>query len=246
MKNKVVLITGGTRGLGKWYAHAFAKEGAMLSLVYKSDENIAVETKKEITEKYGQIVEIYRGNVEDENDVMNIVKQSVDKFGKIDILINNAGIFKDSISWKMDKKAWEDVIATNLTGTFLVTKHVLPIMRNNNWGRIVNISSVVGQIGVVGASNYSASKSGLFGFTKAVAREVANKNITVNCVALGYFEEGMNLRLSEELRAKILEQIPLKRFGKVEEASSLILFLCSEEAGYITGQVIHINGGIFM
>jgi 3-oxoacyl-[acyl-carrier protein] reductase len=146
----------------------------------------------------------------------------------------------------MDKNAWEEVVATNLTGIFLCTKHVVPIMREKNWGRIVNISSVVGQIGLFGAGNYSASKSGLFGFTKTVAREVANRNITVNCVAFGYIEAGMNLGLSEEIRQKVMQEIPMKRFGKVEEVSGPIVFLCTNEAAYITGQIIHINGGYYM
>jgi 3-oxoacyl-[acyl-carrier protein] reductase len=191
-------------------------------------------------------VEIVKADVSKEEDVTKLVKKTVERFGTVDILVNNAGVFKDSVIWNMDVNSWSDVISTNLTGVFLCTKHMLPLMREKGWGRIVNISSVVGQIGTFGASNYAASKAGIFGFTKAVAKEVARKNITVNCVALGYTETGMNLRLPEELRQKILEEIPMKRFGKAEEVAGTVVFLCTEEAAYITGQVIHVNGGYYM
>jgi 3-oxoacyl-[acyl-carrier protein] reductase len=189
---------------------------------------------------------VFSCDVSNEDNVKEMVNNAIERFGTIDILINNAGIFKDAITWKMEKSAWDEVISTNLTGAFLCAKHVLPIMRARGWGRIVNISSIVGQVGVPGTCNYAAAKSGLFGLTKTIARECANKNITVNCVALGYFESGMNLRLPEEIRNNILNQIPMKRFGKPEEAASLVLFLCTEEAGYITGQIIHVNGGLYM
>jgi len=175
-----------------------------------------------------------------------MVKKTKKRFGTVDILVNNAGVHQDSVIWKMDKNIWEEVMSTNLTGVFLCTKHVVPVMKEKGWGRIVNISSVVGQIGMFGASNYAASKSGIFGFTKAAAKEVANKNITVNCVALGYIEAGMNLRLSEEIRQKVLQEIPMKRFGKMEEVTGPVVFLCTDEAAYITGQIIHINGGYYM
>jgi NAD(P)-dependent dehydrogenase (short-subunit alcohol dehydrogenase family) len=183
-------------------------------------------------------------DITDEKQVKKMIDQTVQTCGQIDILINNAGIFKDAVSWKMYKETWDSVLATNLTGAFLCTKHVLPIMRERKFGRIVNVSSIVGQTGVFGASNYAASKAGLIGFTKAIAKEVALKGITVNCVALGYIEAGMNLRLSEQLRNQIRDTIPMKRFGTPEEVSEVILFLCSKEASYITGQVIGINGGL--
>ena len=244
--DKVCIITGSSRGIGKGIATAFAKEGANIVISFRSQEDAAKETAEEIVEKYDAEVEIVKADVSKEEEVVEIVERTRKRFGTVDILVNNAGVHKDSVVWKMDKNVWEEVISTNLTGIFLCTKHVVPIMREKNWGRIVNISSVAGQIGLFGAGNYSASKSGLFGFTKSVAREVANRNITVNCVAFGYIEAGMNLRLPEEIRQKVLQEIPMRRFGKVEEASGPIVFLCTDEAAYITGQIIHINGGYYM
>ena len=244
--DKVCIITGSSRGIGKGIATAFAKEGANIVINFRSQEDAAKETAEEIVEKYDAEVEIVKADVSKEEEVVEIVERTRKRFGTVDILVNNAGVHKDSVVWKMDKNVWEEVISTNLTGIFLCTKHVVPIMREKSWGRIVNISSVAGQIGLFGAGNYSASKSGLFGFTKTVAREVANRNITVNCVAFGYIEAGMNLRLPEEIRQKVLQEIPMRRFGKVEEASGPIVFLCTDEAAYITGQIIHINGGYYM
>lgn len=244
--DKVCIITGSSRGIGKGIATAFAKEGANIVINFRSQEDAAKETAEEIVEKYDAEVEIVKADVSKEEEVVEIVERTKKRFGTVDILVNNAGVHKDSVVWKMDKNVWEEVISTNLTGIFLCTKHVVPIMREKSWGRIVNISSVAGQIGLFGAGNYSASKSGLFGFTKTVAREVANRNITVNCVAFGYVETGMNLRLPEEIRQKVLQEIPMRRFGKVEEVSGPIVFLCTDEAAYITGQIIHINGGYYM
>jgi 3-oxoacyl-[acyl-carrier protein] reductase len=244
--DKVCIITGSSRGIGKGIATAFAKEGANIVISFRSQEDAAKETAEEIVEKYDAEVEIVKADVSKEEEVVEIVERTRKRFGTVDILVNNAGVHKDSVVWKMDKNVWEEVISTNLTGIFLCTKYVVPIMREKSWGRIVNISSVAGQIGLFGAGNYSASKSGLFGFTKTVAREVANRNITVNCVAFGYIETGMNLRLPEEIRQKVLQEIPMRRFGKVEEVSGPIVFLCTDEASYITGQIIHINGGYYM
>jgi 3-oxoacyl-[acyl-carrier protein] reductase len=245
LKDKVCIVTGSSRGIGKGIATAFAKEGAKTVINYYSQEGAAKETAEEIVQKYQTDVEIVKSDVSKEEEVVKMVKITKERFGTVDVLVNNAGIYNDRVVWKMDKNVWDEVMFTNLTGVFLCTKHIVPVMREKGWGRIVNISSVVGQIGLFGASNYVASKSGLFGFTKAVAKEVANRNITVNCVAFGYIEAGMNLRLPEETRQKVLQEIPMKRFGKIEEVASLIVFLCSDEAAYITGQVIHINGGYY-
>jgi 3-oxoacyl-(acyl-carrier-protein) reductase len=245
LKDKVCIVTGSSRGIGKGIATALAEEGARIIINYRSQEDAAKKTADEIIGRYRTDVEIVKADVSREEDVVAMVRKTKERFGTIDILVNNAGVFKDSTVWNMDKKFWDDVISTNLTGVFLCTKHAIPTMREKGWGRIVNISSVVGQTGTFGASNYAASKAGIFGFTKAVAKEVARKNITVNCIALGYFETGMNLRLPEELQQEILQQIPMKRFGKVEEVAGSVVFLCSEEAAYITGQVIHLNGGYY-
>lgn len=245
LKDKVCIVTGSSRGIGKGIATAFAKEGAKTVINYYSQEDAAKETANEIVQKYQTDVLIVKSDVSKEEEVVKMVEMTKERFGTVDILVNNAGVHKDGVVWKMDKNIWDEVMFTNLTGVFLCTKHVVPVMREKGWGRIVNISSVVGQTGLFGASNYVASKSGLFGFTKTVAKEVANRNITANCVAFGYIEAGMNLRLPEETRQKVLQEIPMKRFGKIEEVASLIVFLCSDEAAYITGQVIHINGGYY-
>lgn len=246
LKDKVCIVTGSSRGIGKGIAIAFAKEGAKIVINYHSQEGAAKETADEIAKKYRTEVEIVNADVREEKEVVDMIRKTKERFGKVDILVNNAGVHKDSVIWKMAKNNWDEVVSTNLTGAFLCTKHVIPVMRKKGWGRIINISSVVGQIGIFGASNYAASKSGLFGFTKAVAREVANKNITVNCVAFGYIVAGMNLRLPEEIKQRVLQGIPLKRFGKMEEVTGPIVFLCTEEAAYITGQIIHINGGYYV
>lgn len=244
-KMTVVLITGGTQGIGKAIAMAFAKQGATIILNYHSNDEEAQKAIEEIYNITKIRVELFKADVANEeqvNQMINIIKE---QFGQIDVLVNNAGIFKDAVSWKMDKETWDSVLATNLTGAFLCTKHVLPLMRERGFGRIINVSSIVGQIGVFGASNYAASKAGLIGFTKAVAKEVAIKGITVNCIALGYIEAGMNLRLPEDTREKIKESIPMKRFGTIEEVAETVMFICSKGASYITGEVININGGLY-
>jgi len=246
LKDKVCIVTGSSRGIGKGIATAFAKEGAKIVINYCSQEEAARNTSNEIVHKYRTGVEIAKADVSKEEEVVEMVKKTIERFGTVDILVNNAGVHKDSVIWKMDRSVWDEVISTNLTGVFLCTKHVVPVMREKGWGRIINISSVVGQIGTFGTSNYSASKSGIFGLTKTVAKEVASKNITVNCITLGYIETGMNLRLAEEIRQKTLQEIPMKRFGKIEEVTGPVVFLCTEEAAYITGQIIHINGGYYM
>jgi 3-oxoacyl-[acyl-carrier protein] reductase len=241
LKDKVCLVTGSSRGIGKAIALALAHEGARVAVTYHTQESEAMETLNEISQ-----CSLIQVDVSNEEAVARMIRETVKTFGTIDILINNAGIHRDSMSWKMDKKIWKEVLATNLTGPFLCTKHVLPVMREKGWGRIINISSVIGEIGLAGASNYAASKSGLVGFTKAVAREVADKNITVNCVSYGYMNAGMNLRLPEENRQRVLQNIPLKRFGTLEEATGPVVFLCTDAASYITGQTIHVNGGYYL
>jgi 3-oxoacyl-[acyl-carrier protein] reductase len=246
LKDRVCIVTGSSRGIGKGIVAAFAKEGARIVVNFLCQKDLAKETADELVEKYHADVEVVKADVSKERDVVEMVKKTKERFGTVDILVNNAGAFRDSVVWKMDKSFWDKIISTNLTGVFLCTKYVVPVMREKGWGRIINISSVVGQIGTFGSSNYAASKSGIFGFTKAVAKEVANRNITVNCIALGYIETGMNTRLPEEIRQKILQEIPMKRFGDVEEVTGSVVFLCTKEASYITGQVIHINGGYYM
>lgn len=245
LRDKVCIVTGSSRGIGKGIVTALAKEGAKIVVNYNSREEEAKKTAREIVQKYNTDVEIVKADVSSEEEVAAMVQKTMQRYGTIDVLVNNAGIHNDSVVWKMDKAVWDEVISVNLTGIFLCTKHVVPVMREKGWGRIINVSSVLGQTGTFGACNYVASKSGIFGFTKAVAREVANKNITVNCVSLGYIEAGMNIRLSEEIRRKTLLEIPMKRFGKLEEVTGLIVFLCTEKTSYITGQIINISGGYY-
>lgn len=242
----VVLITGGTQGVGKATAMAFARQQATVILNYHSND---LEAQKAINEIYAATkihVEVIKADVTDEAQVTQMINQVIKWFGQIDILINNVGIFKDSVIWKMPKEAWDSVVDTNLTSAFLCTKYVIPYMREKRFGRIINISSVVGQTGAFGTSNYAASKAGLIGFTKAIAREVALFGITVNCVALGYIDIGMGLRIPEEIHEKIRTQIPMQRFGTVEEVVSTITFISSNNASYITGQVIAVNGGYYL
>jgi 3-oxoacyl-[acyl-carrier protein] reductase len=246
LKDKVCLITGSSRGIGKAIALAFAHEGAKVVVTYHTNRTEAMETINEIASisQAGHVLN--QADISKEEEVRRIIQETKEDLGPIDILINNAGIHKDGMSWRMDKEIWDAVLATNLTGTFLCTKHVLPVMRKRGWGRIINISSVIGEIGLAGACNYAASKSGLFGFARSVAKEVADKNITVNCVAYGYMNAGMNLRLPEETRQKVLQDIPMKRFGTLEEAVAPVVFLCSDAASYITGQTLHVNGGFYL
>ncbi|NHI94796.1 MAG: 3-oxoacyl-ACP reductase FabG [Candidatus Lokiarchaeota archaeon] len=244
-KNRVVIVTGSSRGIGKSLALAFAKEGAKVVVNYVNSRELAEKVVEKIRSMKGEAFAV-KTDVRQIDQVQKMVNQTLETFGKIDILINNAGFYKDSTVWKMSEDIWDEVIDVNLKGTFNCTKAVVNHMRKQEWGRIINISSVVGQIGVFGTSNYSAAKAGLFGFTKAVAKEVANKGITVNALTFGYFDIGMLRRLPEEIQKMILAKIPMGRFGKLEEANEAALFIASEGASYLTGQVIHLNGGYYM
>jgi len=241
---KVVLVTGSSGGIGAFLTKSFAEKGYNVVIHYNSNIESAKAVEEEINAKYSNVkTMIVKANLVREKQVMAMMAKIKRKLGSVDILVNNAGIYKNGISWKLSKKDWDSVISVNLTAPFICIKHVLPDMRAKGWGRILNISSVLGQIGTIGGCNYSASKAGLFGLTKSIAKEVANKNITVNCVILGYFDVGMTWTLSQEIRDWVLSQTLLKRFGKPEELASLILYLCIENASFITGQLIHVNGG---
>lgn len=244
-KNKTVLITGASRGIGKALALAFAKEGADLALTYNTNKKEMDSVEKEI-QKMGCKTLVVQADIKDIKQVENTIAKVKERFGRLDILVNNAAVYKDSVVWKMEKEIWDEIIETDLSSVFYCTKYAVPLMREQNFGRIITISSVVGQTGGFGVSNYAAAKAGIFGFTKTVSREVANKNITVNSVVLGYIETGMLLRLPKEVQDKILEQIPMRRWGKTDEAAATVLFIASEGAGYITGQEINVNGGYYM
>jgi NAD(P)-dependent dehydrogenase (short-subunit alcohol dehydrogenase family) len=242
---KVALVTGGSRGLGRVFALDLARAGATVVVNAQTSSEWARKTIEEI-EALGQRAELIVCDVSEPMQVSMMVDKILTRFKKLDILINNAGISIDGTTVNYDIDAWEKVLKTNLSGAFHCSKYCLPSMINQKWGRIINISSLVGQMGVIGAPAYTASKAGLIGFTKALAKEVARKGITVNCVSLGYFQGGGLLdSIPEKLQERILEKIPIGRWGKPEEICGAINFLVSENASYITGQTIGINGGAY-
>lgn len=244
LKGKVALITGSSRGIGSAIALTFAKAGADIAVNYLNSPDLAEAVVQRIRAMKRNAIAI-QADVSRYSQAEYLVKSTLDKFRNIDILINCAGIHQDDTLGKMSIKMWNEVLAVNLTGTFNCTKAVIDSMQQQQYGRIVNISSVVGQIGVAGTSNYAAAKAGIFGFTKAIAKEVARKGITVNALAPGYFDVGMMQRLPPNIKERILQQIPMGRLGRAEEVAQTVLFLASDASSYITGQVIHVNGGFY-
>lgn len=242
---KVVLITGGTRGIGKSVAERFAKEGYNLVLNYVS-ENTDIESIKNNFKEYGNEVLILKADVSKFDECENLVKETISKFGKIDVLVNNAGITKDGLIAMMKEEAFDRVIDINLKGTFNMTRNVVPYMMKKRCGNIVNISSVVGVAGNAGQSNYAASKSGIIGFTKSLAKELSARNIRVNAVAPGFIDTDMTSVLTDKVKENIYAQIPLKRMGDTKEVANVVYFLSNDESSYITGQVINVDGGMVM
>ena len=243
-ENKVVLITGGTRGIGKAIAKKFAENGYNLVINYVSENTDLGKLKNDINSE-NEILFV-RANVGDFVFCEELVKQAIDKFGKIDVLINNAGITRDNLIMRMKEEDFDNVINTNLKGTFNVTKNVVPYMMKKRSGKIVNISSVVGVSGNAGQCNYAASKAGIIGFTKSIAKELASRNILANCVAPGFIDTDMTEVLSDSVKENINNQIPLKRMGTAEEIAKAVYFLAGEDNTYITGQVLNIDGGMLM
>lgn len=239
---QTILLTGASGGLGHHIATALAKAGYNLALHYNEGKT-KIETLLDELKEFNTQCKSYKADITSEQQVEAIIKNVHEDFGTIDVLINNAGVSINGISWNMDLAQWNQTLAVNLTGPFLCIKHVLPMMRKNNFGRIINISSVVAQIGVAGTVAYSASKAGLTGMTKAVAKEVVKNNITINTLSLGYYDAGILYQIPEELREKIKESIPKNEFGNPDEVVKGILYLC--DANYITGQTININGGLY-
>lgn len=242
---KVVLITGGTRGIGKSVAERFAKEGYNLVLNYVS-ENTDIESIKNNFKEYGNEVLILKADVSKFDECENLVKEAIAKFGKIDVLVNNAGITKDGLIAMMKEEAFDRVIDINLKGTFNMTRNVVPYMMKKRCGNIVNISSVVGVAGNAGQSNYAASKAGIIGFTKSLAKELSARNIRVNAVAPGFIDTDMTSVLTDKVKENIYAQIPLKRMGDTKEVANVVYFLSNDESSYITGQVINVDGGMVM
>ena len=244
-ENKVALITGATRGIGKEIALELAANGFDIAVNCRSIQDSLEEERKEI-EAYGVRCEFVQADVANFEQCEAMVKETIEKFGKIDVLVNNAGITKDGLIMRMKKEDFEAVIDINLTGTFNVTRNVIPYMIKQKSGRIINLSSVVGVAGNAGQTNYSASKAGVIGFTKSLAKEVASRNILVNAVAPGFIDTDMTKVLSDSVKEGINAQIPLRRMGSPREVAKVVKFLASDDSSYVTGQVINIDGGMVM
>ena len=244
LQGKVALITGGARGIGRSIALRLAQDGVRIAIGDLIEEE-GLRTQKELVEAKTEDMFVSL-NVTGESSVKDAIAQVTDRWGSIDILVNNAGITRDKLLLRLSEQDWDAVLNVNLKGAYVCSRAVLSTMLRQRWGRIVNTSSVVGLVGNPGQTNYAASKAGLIGFTKALAREVAARNITVNAVAPGYINTQMVQALSEELQQAVLKQIPVSRFGTPEDVANVVAFLCSEEASYITGHVINVDGGLAM
>ena len=242
-ERQVALITGATRGIGKEIALELARNGFDIAVNYRGtqDENL----KKEI-EANNVRCEFVEADVSNFEQCESMIKETIEKYGRIDVLVNNAGITKDGLIMRMKKEDFEAVIDVNLVGTFNVTRNVIPYMIKQKSGRIINVSSVVGVAGNAGQTNYSASKAGVIGFTKSLAKEVASRNILVNAIAPGFIDTDMTKVLSDNVKEGINAQIPLKRMGTPNEVARVVKFLASEDSSYVTGQVINIDGGMVM
>jgi 3-oxoacyl-[acyl-carrier protein] reductase len=245
LKGKVAVVTGGSRGIGRAICVRLGAMGALVYINYVSRPSAAEETQKLISDAGGK-AEIIQFDVADSGAVQDAVKEIVAKAGSIDILVNNAGITRDGLMARMKESDWDDVVNTNLKGSFLCAKAASRVMMKKKSGRIINISSVSGVAGNPGQVNYSAAKAGLIGLTKSMAREYASRNITVNCVAPGYIETEMTDLLDEQTQQQIKNEIPLGTFGRAEDVAAAIAYLVSEDGRYITGQTIHVNGGMYM
>lgn len=244
-ENKTVFVTGGSRGIGKEVALKFAENGYNVVINYVSS-NTDVEALKSEFEGKGVKALIMQADVTDKTAIEELVKKAIEEFGAIDVLVNNAGITRDNLLMRMSEEEFDKVIEINLKGTYIVTKAVTKYMMKKRKGSIINLSSVVGVAGNAGQCNYAASKAGIIGFTKSIAKELASRNIRSNAVAPGFIETDMTAVLSDEVKENIHNQIPLKRMGTAKEVANLIYFLGSDESAYITGQVINIDGGMVM
>ena len=244
LNGKVAVVTGAAQGIGKTITLLLAEKGASLVLC---DINLeaAEETAREIEERGSKCL-VLKSDVSNFQDAEKIIKQAVERFGSIDVLINNAGITKDNVLLRMKEEQWDQVMAVNLKGTFNFTKAVIKVMLRKRSGRIVNIASITGMMGNAGQANYSASKAGVIGFTKAVAREYADRGITVNAVAPGFIATAMTDAIPEKEKEELIKQIPMKKLGTPEDVANAVYFLASDEARYITGHVIGVNGGLYM
>ena len=244
MSQRIAFITGASRGIGKACAHALANAGARVVLAARNLEKLE-ETAAEVRAAGAEalVVEL---DLASNPSIKEAFAKAAKEFGRVDILVNNAGITKDGLALRMKQEDWDAVLQTNLSGSFFAIQQVLQGMMRERWGRIINITSVVGESGNAGQANYCASKAGLIGLTKSLAQEMGSRGVTVNAVAPGFVETDMTGVLAQELKDKLLARIPLRRFGRPEDVAAAVRFLASEEAGYITGQVLGVNGGMYM
>jgi 3-oxoacyl-[acyl-carrier protein] reductase len=245
LTGKVALVTGAGKGIGRAIALKLAQHGASIVINYRSSAKEAEEVIEEIRNSGGK-AEMVQGDVSNFEDANKVIKFAVESFGRLDILVNNAGITKDTLLLRMKEEDFSKVLDVNLKGVFNCTKHASAVMLKQKSGKIINISSVVGLMGNAGQSNYAAAKAGILGFTKSIAKELGTRGITVNAIAPGFITTDMTEVLSDKVKEKLIENVPLKRLGSPEDVANLAAFLASDNAGYITGQVINVDGGMVM
>jgi 3-oxoacyl-[acyl-carrier protein] reductase len=244
LSGRVAFVTGASQGIGRTCALRLAKEGAVVAVAARNQEKLN-ELVTEITASGGKAA-AFPLDVGDEEQVKLTVKAAIAQFGKLDILVNNAGITRDQLVMRMKRADWDAVLQTNLTSAYLCIQQAIPSMLKQRWGRIINITSVFGQMGQAGQANYAASKAGLIGLTMAIAREVGSRNITSNAIAPGFIETAMTAVLTDEFKQNAVKQIPLGRVGTAEDVAAAVAFLASDDASYITGHVLNVNGGMLM
>ena len=245
LAGKAVLVTGASRGIGREIALELARQGANVAVNFAGSEAKANEVVDEI-KALGRDAFTVKCDVSNSEEVASMVKDTVDRFGRLDILVNNAGITKDNLLMRMKEEEWDDVISINLKGVFLCTKAVTRQMMKQRYGRIINIASIVGVSGNPGQANYVAAKAGVIGLTKTTAKELAARNITVNAIAPGFITTDMTDKLTEDIKTEMLKQIPLARFGEPKDIAKVTAFLASDDSSYMTGQTLHIDGGMVM